>query len=87
MSYFASNLIFNFKKLCEKCSVNQLKTGMWKKQSLERTLTLARLAPFIMLSPSCINHMCNMPKDEDIVCKITYLRLWKVHFDLPMFNV
>jgi hypothetical protein len=40
-----------FEKLCEKCIINQKKISMRKMQSLERTLTLAQLTPFFMLSP------------------------------------
>jgi hypothetical protein len=29
-----------------------IKTAMWKMQSLKKTLTLAQLAPFFMLSPN-----------------------------------
>ncbi len=43
-----------FEKLCEKCNINQLEITMWKIQFSERTLTLAWLAFYFMLSPNII---------------------------------
>jgi hypothetical protein len=57
LNYIMLYVIFGFKfhiqlkNLCEKCSINQQKTTMWKIQSLERTLTLAQLVLFFLFSP------------------------------------
>jgi hypothetical protein len=72
MSYLTSNLISSLKK-CVKNVLYQYKFAMWKMQSLERTLTLAQLVPFFMLSPKGLWHQWNYKHEFLIKKSLPYM--------------